>query len=126
MPDKTPQTEMEEHDKAKRIQTENEILAMAQSLTNGHAGDKELEGKVRLWQVEETIENGRMLRTIVASLKKFKLESECVLAHSGKVGTVVLFGQTYKIPLSIIIGGYFAYKIAAMYEPIVSALTPIK
>lgn len=117
-----PKKEMEDHDKEERIRKENEILDMAKSLTNGHAGDKELEGKVRLWQVKETIENGRLLRVIVASLQSFQLRSDCILAHSGKMGTIVLFGQTYKVPMSILIGGWFLWRAAILYQPIIAEM----
>jgi len=121
--DRTPQTEMEAHDKAKRLEVENDILSMAQSLTNGHKGDLELEGKVRLWQVRETIENGRMLRTIIESLRGFQLRDDCVLAHSGKVGTVIIFGQTYKVPMTVLITCWFAWKLAVKFEPVLLELS---
>lgn len=98
MPKKNPIEQVEKHDEEARILAENAIIAKAQSLTNGHAGDPKITGEVLLWLTTEMVEQGRLLRTVVLSMQ---LKEECVLAHSGKMGKVALFGQTYKMPMCL-------------------------
>ena len=108
----TPGEILNKQDKAKRIHDEKEILEISESLTNGHAGDAVLEGKVRQWQVKETIAQGVLLRSLVETLadfeKIYQRKTQCILAHQGKRWQVKVFGMTYAVPIStalIVLGG---------------------
>ena len=103
---------MNEHDERVRKQAEEDIIKIAKSLTNGHAGDQKMTGEVLLWLTQEMVEQGRLLRVTVANLAGFKRAEECAMAHAGKAGKICLFGQTYKMPMTAaIICGFFAWVI---------------
>ena len=103
----TPEQVVKEHDKAKRIEEEEEILTDAESLTNGHAGDPQITGKVLHWQVKETVTQGVLLRTLVDTLADFEQiyqrKTQCILAHQPKRWQVKLFGVSFSVPMSVMI-----------------------
>jgi hypothetical protein len=114
--------QMAEHDERVRMESEASILLKAKSLTNGHAGDPKLTGDVLFWLTEEMIEQGRLLRTIVLSLSMFQKTEHCALNHSGKMGKIALFGTTFKVPLSVAIGGFILLKLMPQLDHMITML----
>ena len=92
-----------EHDEKVREKREREILLTAESLTNGSAGDKTKTGSVLFYLVEESIDQGRVVRAIAETMKDVQFKANCALNHSGAAGKITAFGITFKAPLTALI-----------------------
>ena len=110
---------MEMHDDEIRKKSDAAILAKAHDLTNGNAENPKITGEVLYWLTEEQIEQGRLLRLLVQGQKQYRLQSECILAHSGAMGKFSLFCLPLKVPVSVFIVMYFIYKMAVHYDPVI-------
>lgn len=90
-------------DALKRKKLEQDLLLDAKSLMNGNTGCPVTMGRVLNGLAELSVQTHEMSRNILAALPSLQKKEDCVLVHTGRFGKVTVFGQTYKVPLSVAI-----------------------
>lgn len=73
-------------EKQKRLEEEAHILAVAKSLTNGHAGDDVLMGKAIEWLIKATIRQEAVIRAMVKQRSRW---------------IVRIFGESFAVPITV-------------------------
>lgn len=79
--------EVSEEDKRNRIEAENDLLRMAESLTNGKAGCSKTQGVVLLGITKLTLATHEMTRSILDTLPTLQAKADCLGTHKHGVNT---------------------------------------